>query len=294
MSADAVAPHPRVLVAEDDSAMRALLVQALEKGGFEVTAGPGSPHAISGRWPSARSGPHRDRTSSSVPDAGLCEWGGRAMTSPVHANDRADAVIREFLRTGKTMVEDLRPVIEMLRYAIPAHFEQEEQPGGLFAQLSASGAQAAAARLLDDHAEFQHAVTQLGNSLVSGEAGIPLKLEDLARRMRQHERIESIYNARFGSPVPTAPDPTRPPIDNAVAVALSCIAAAVAEQAQVNPGSMVVGLLFSLPQGVARRDAFLYLEQELATLGFHFVELEAHVKDGPPRLLDATLEPGWA
>ncbi len=216
------------------------------------------------------------------------------MTRAEHTNDRADAVIREFLRTGKTMAEDIRPVVEMLRYALPAHFDQEEQPGGLLEQLWGSGSAAAADRLRHDHVAFLDAVSEVASSLDSGEAGIPLKLEELARRMRQHERIESIYATRFGSPFPVDADAARPPVDHAVAVALTDIAMQAAERGRAEPGSLLTGLIFTLPQGVARRDASQYLEQELALRGFVFVELEIRFADGPPRLVAVTLEPGWA
>jgi len=213
-----------------------------------------------------------------------------------HASDRADTVIRAFVHAGRTIAgEDLRALVEMLRYALPSHFAYEERPSGFLDALSDAGAHAAVERLRSDHQEFRATVAQLGEALDRGEPGIPTRLASLARKLREHERIESVYAARLGMPLPIDVDTTRPAgIHDEVATAIARIATEVGERAQREQGSLVTGLRFSLPSDAPWYACIDCLEAELVERGFDFIDIEACPGDGPPRLLSVALEPGWA
>jgi hypothetical protein len=198
--------------------------------------------------------------------------------------ERADAIIRHLLRAGRSAAgEDPAALAEILAHALPAHFAVEEAPGGFFDRLRASGGAVTADRLAAEHVSFRHLL-----ALGTAEA-----LDELAQRLRGHERIEAAAAARLGELLPgDGDDPAVPALDPDIAAALEQLVAAVVRETAAHGDSHLAGIRVALPGSIAWSACVPFLERDLVASGLDFVEIAVESGEGPPSLLACCFEPG--
>jgi hypothetical protein len=199
---------------------------------------------------------------------------------------RAHGLIRAFVRAEESMAgENPAAMVDMLRHALPAHFEAEERVGGIYDDLAARGVSVPLlARFRADHRSFLAALDALAARAEDGE-DICDALWALAHRIRVHERREAASAIQVGTACCGVPAPLPGPSGRDTVAEV--VRQAVANALEV-PGRLIAGVVVNVGD-VTGTLAQWAVEDALAAAGLEIVDVRV-TPDGPAGLQHTDFE----